>query len=225
MMTTDLEQMLATIRNEAQATASYTGRSQFSQRVMEAMAKVPREHFIPDEYRDEAFNNGPLPIGHGQTISQPYIVALMSDLLELRGDEVVLEIGTGSGYQTAILSRLCRKVYSVERIPELASTARQHLDKSVYSNVETRCSDGYQGWPEAAPFDAIIVTAAAPYIPPAFIEQLKPGGRMVIPLGTLYLGQDLSLLIKGSDGSIHTESILGVVFVPLVEDSGVKDID
>ncbi|MDH5184784.1 MAG: protein-L-isoaspartate(D-aspartate) O-methyltransferase [Gammaproteobacteria bacterium] len=224
-MDTKLEHMLETIRHEAQATAAYTGRSQFSTRVMKAMAKVPREQFIPNEYRLGAFDNGPLPIGHGQTISQPYIVALMSDLLELWGDEVVLEIGTGCGYQTAILSRLCKKVYSVERIPELASTARQHLDELAYSNVETRCSDGYQGWPEAAPFDAIIVTAAAPYIPPSLIEQLKPGGRMVIPLGKIYLGQQLSLLIKENDGSIHTESILGVVFVPLVEDSGVKDID
>lgn len=221
----DLEQMLNTIRNEAQATAAYTGRSQFSSRVMEAIAEVPREQFIPDEYRAEAFNNGPLPIGHGQTISQPYIVALMSDLLDLQGNEVVLEIGTGSGYQTAILSHLCKKVYSVERIPELASSARQHLESLAYSNVETRCSNGYLGWPEASPFDAIIVTAAAPYIPPALIEQLKPGGRMVIPLGKVYLGQELSLLTKQSDGSIHTKSILGVVFVPLVEDSGVQDID
>lgn len=206
-------------------TASYTGRASFSERVMRAMAEVPREAFVPSEYQRGAFDNGPLPIGHGQTISQPYIVALMTDLLELEEGQVVLEIGTGSGYQSAILSHLCKQVYSVERIPELASTAKQRLAELGYHKVETRCSDGYQGWEEEAPFDAIIVTAAAPYMPPSLIEQLKPGGRMVIPVGHAYLGQDLLLVEKASDGEIHSESILSVVFVPLVEDSGKKEND
>lgn len=222
-MDSDHQQMLKTIRYEAEMTASYTGRREFSPQVMAAMAEVPRDHFVPSEYQRGAFENGPLPIGHGQTISQPYIVALMTDLLELSVEQVVLEIGTGSGYQTAILSRLCRKVYSVERIPELATTAKQRLAKMGYHNVEARCSDGYQGWEEEAPFDAIIVTAAAPYMPPSLIEQLKPGGRMVIPVGHAYLGQDLLLVEKASDGEIHSESILSVVFVPLIEDSGEND--
>lgn len=222
-MNSDHQQMLQTIRDEAQMTASYTGRASFSERVMHAMAEVPRQDFIPSEYRRGAFDNGPLPIGHGQTISQPYIVALMTDLLELNEEQVVLEIGTGSGYQSAILSLLCKKVYSVERIPELASAAKQRLAELGYHNVESRCSDGYQGWQEAAPFDAIIVTAAAPYIPSALLEQLKPGGRMMIPVGNVHLGQELCLVQKHQDGTITTETILGVVFVPLIEEGGEKD--
>jgi protein-L-isoaspartate(D-aspartate) O-methyltransferase len=157
-----------------------------------------------------------LPIGYGQTISQPYIVALMTDLLDLTPESIVLEIGTGSGYQAAILSRLAKKVYSIERIPELCESARARLQTLGYSNVETLCANGYYGWEDKAPFDAITVTAAAPHIPEALINQLKPGGRMVIPVGLPYMHQELMLVTKDLDGKISTDTILGVSFVPLV---------
>lgn len=210
--------MLEEIRNEARFTAGFTGRESFSERVMDAMAEVNRENFVPDDLRPYAFENGPLPIGHGQTISQPYIVALMTDLLDLTAESTVLEVGTGSGYQAAILSRLAKQVYSIERIEELAELARQRMEEYGYHNVQTRCSNGYRGWQEKAPFDGIIVTAAASHIPPDLIEQLKPGGRMVIPIGMPYMHQELLIVSKDSDGTTHTESVLGVAFVPLIID-------
>ena len=213
---TNIKRMLKDIENEAKFTASYTGRERFAERVMQAMADVIRDKFVGEIEEDYAYDNGPLPIGYGQTISQPYIVALMTDLLGLTEESIVLEIGTGSGYQAAILSRLAKQVYSIERIPELCESARARLQTLGYSNVETLCANGYYGWEEKAPFDAIIVTAAAAQIPQALINQLKPGGRMVIPVGLPYMHQELMLVTKDQDGKISTDTILGVAFVPLV---------
>jgi protein-L-isoaspartate(D-aspartate) O-methyltransferase len=183
---------------------------------MDAMRKVPREQFVPPEFRYAAFDNGPLPIGFEQTISQPYIVALMTDLLALEEDHVVLEIGTGSGYQTAILSQLCQQVYTIEVISALSAEAQRRFDKLGYDNIEAKTDNGYHGWPEHAPYDGIIVTAAADHIPQALIEQLKPGGRLVIPVGSPYRYQELILIEKDEKGKIHESNILGVAFVPLI---------
>lgn len=212
------KQMLEEIEREAKFTVSYTGRDKFNQRVMDAMAEVVRENFVSSQYLPFAYDNGPLPIGYGQTISQPYIVALMTDLLDLTAESTVLEIGTGSGYQAAVLSRLAKQVYSIERVKELSELARERLKDLGYNNIEIRNQDGYTGWQENAPFDGIIVTAAASHIPPALIEQLKPGGRMVIPVGLPHSYQELMLLVKDEDGATHTESLLGVAFVPLITD-------
>lgn len=212
------KRLLEEIKREAKYTASYTGRNFFDKRVMEAMAEVIRENFVSSQYLSFAYENGPLPIGYGQTISQPYIVALMTDLLELTKESIVLEVGTGSGYQAAILSKLVKKVYTVERVNELAESAKERLKDLGYDNIEMRCRDGYVGWQEKAPFDGIIVTAAIDHIPPALVEQLKPGGRMVIPIGMPYMHQELMLVIKDEEGQIHTESLLGVAFVPLITD-------
>jgi len=218
------QRLLEEIKSEAKYTASYTGRKQFAQRVMDAMAEVIRENFVTPEYLPFAYDNGPLPIGYGQTISQPYIVALMTDLLDLSAESIVLEVGTGSGYQAAVLSRLAKQVFSVERVAELAESARERLKDLGYDNIEVRCSDGYSGWQEKAPFDGIIVTAAIAHIPPALIEQLKPGGRMVIPIGLPYMHQELMLLTKDEEGETHTRSLLDVAFVPLITDEkGVHD--
>jgi protein-L-isoaspartate(D-aspartate) O-methyltransferase len=216
MWKTSIQEMLDTIRSEAKYTASYTGREQFSEQVMQAMHDVDRKHFVPAHYEIQAYDNGPLPIGHGQTISQPYIVALMTDLLDLTPESHVLEIGTGSGYQAAILSRLAKQVYSIERVSPLAETARQRLQELGYDNVEVRCEDGYYGWQDKAPFDAIIVTAAATHVPQSLIDQLKPGGRMIIPVGLQYMPQQLLLVTKDQSGETQTKFILDVAFVPLV---------
>lgn len=212
------QHLLDTIKSEAKLTASDTGRQKFSQRVMNAMAEVDRENFVPSQYLPFAYDNGPLPIGYGQTISQPYIVALMTDLLDLTVESVVLEVGTGSGYQAAVLSRLAKQIYSIERVKELAESSGERLKKLGYDNIEIRNRDGYIGWQEKAPFDGIIVTAAASHIPPTLIEQLKPGGRMLIPIGLPHRYQELMLLTKDKDGTTHTESLLGVAFVPLITD-------
>ncbi len=210
------KRMLKEIEREAAFTASFTGRAKFSPRVMDAMADVDREKFVLFDYTPYAYDNGPLPIGYDQTISQPYIVALMTDLLDLTPEYIVLEIGTGSGYQAAILSRLVKKVYTVERIAELAESASKQLQEMGYNNVETLCADGYAGWEEKAPFDGIVVTATASRIPPALVAQLKPGGRMVIPVGSPYGRQQLVLVTKQEDGTTDTQSILDVRFVPLI---------
>ncbi len=210
--------MLKVIETEAKFTRSYTGRAAFSARVMEAMARVDRGAFVPEEYQAQAYDDGPLPIGYGQTISQPYIVALMTDLLELTPESVVLEIGTGSGYQAAILACLAARVYTVEKVAALAEAAQQRFQTLHYTNIETRCDNGYYGWQEKAPFDAIIVTAAAPHIPPSLVEQLKPGGRMVVPVGQPYADQTLMRVRKALDGTIHSDAVLGVAFVPLLID-------
>ena len=211
-----VKDLLERIQAEAGYTASYTGRKVFGDRVMAAMAEVPREEFVSADLKALAYINEPLPIGHGQTISQPYIVALMTDMLDLTAECVVLEIGTGSGYQAAILARLAKQVYSIEKIPELYEAASRRLRELGYTNVETRCCNGYRGWEEEAPFDGIIVTAAASHIPSTLGEQRKPGGRMLIPVGLPFMPQELMLVIKEQDGSSRTESILDVAFVPLV---------
>jgi protein-L-isoaspartate(D-aspartate) O-methyltransferase len=191
------------------------GRRSFDEKVLSALNDVRRHEFVPRNARDEAYANHPLPIGHGQTISQPYIVALMTDLVEPKEDDVVLEIGTGSGYQAAVLAKLVKKVYSIEIIEPLAKSVSERLDRLGYGNVETRLGDGYYGWEEHAPFDAIVVTAAASHVPPPLIQQLKPGGRMVIPVGGRFMLQYLLLIEKNNDGEIITRQITAVRFVPL----------
>jgi protein-L-isoaspartate(D-aspartate) O-methyltransferase len=212
-------QMLADIEAEVALTRELTGRDHLDESVMTAMSHVHREDFVPDTQRHASFRNGALPVGYGQTISQPYIVALMTDLLDLKTDSVVLEIGSGTGYQTAILAELASKVFSIERIPELAQAAQQRLKDLDYENVEIRCADGSLGWPEHAPFDGIIVTAAAASVPPALLAQLKPGGRMVIPIGLPHMHQDLMVVTSDQQGKAEIKKILGVAFVPLVEGS------
>lgn len=210
-----LSRMMRDLEAEVALTRHLTGRGALSPGVMKAMRKVPRNRFVPADRAQFAFSNGPLPIGCGQTISQPFIVALMTDLLNPQQDSVVLEIGAGSGYQAAILSRLVKRVYTVEIIPELGEQAAARLSRLGYRNVEVRIGDGYFGWPEHAPYDGIIVTAAAPYFPEPLIEQLKPGGRMVIPVGLPYHHQELMTVDKNAQGEIETCSVLPVAFVPL----------
>lgn len=214
--------MLDDIEDEVRYTRSLIGKDALDARVMEAMRKVPRDKFVPPDMKSAAFENGPLPIGCGQTISQPYIVALMTDMVVPEAEHRILEIGTGSGYQTAILSQLCRKVYSVEVVEKLGAAAAELFKKLGYHNIETRIGDGYQGWPEHAPYDGIIVTAAATHIPAALVEQLKPGGRMAIPVGLPYSHQELMLVRKDQQGKTLTESVLGVAFVPLVDGKSVS---
>ncbi|PWB50419.1 MAG: protein-L-isoaspartate O-methyltransferase [Nitrosomonadales bacterium] len=218
-----IERMLRDIRWETSETRAWIGKSELDPRVLEAMQQVPRHAFVPRVLEDCAYDNGPLSIGHGQTISQPYIVALMSDLLATQAHHVVLEVGCGSGYQSAVLSRLVKQVYSLEIVPELAQAAQERLSRLGYGNVTVRHGDGYQGWPEHAPFDGIIVTAAAPEIPSPLVEQLKPGGRMVIPVGLPYMHQELLLVEKNSSGVITTRNMLPVAFVPLTGDHGAAD--
>jgi len=215
-MKTGMRHMLDDIDDEVQYTRHMIGKDALDPRVMAVMSRVPRDEFVPGHMKAAAFENGPLPIGHGQTISQPYIVALMTDMLALEPEHAVLEIGTGSGYQTAILAELCARVYSVEVVPELSAAAVELFDKLGYGNIETRVGNGYDGWPEHAPYDAIIVTAAATHIPEALVEQLKPGGRMAIPVGLPYSHQELMLLTKDQQGKTQTKDVLGVAFVPLI---------
>jgi protein-L-isoaspartate(D-aspartate) O-methyltransferase len=191
------------------------GQSGFGERVLQAMQEVERHQFVPANQQSGAYLNQPLPIGHGQTISQPYIVALMTDLVAPEPDDVVLEIGTGSGYQAAVLARLVKHVYSIEIIEPLAEQARARLERLGYGNVTTSLGDGYFGWEEHAPFDAIVVTAAASHVPPPLIAQLKPGGRMVIPVGGRFAVQYLLLVEKTPTGEIVTRQITAVRFVPL----------
>lgn len=193
-----------------------TRRAELDPRVLAAMRKVPRHEFVPAEQRAAAYRNTPLPIGEGQTISQPYIVALMTDLLRIGPGARVLEIGTGCGYQAAVLAELGAETYSVEIVAPLARTAAETLERLGY-RVRTRIGDGYAGWAEAAPFDAIVVTAAPDHVPPALIEQLKPGGRMVIPVGRLY--QSLKVVTRNADGTTLDEDIVPVRFVPLTRDT------
>jgi protein-L-isoaspartate(D-aspartate) O-methyltransferase len=215
--TTARQDLLDEIAANAVETAEYTGRARFSPRTMAAMAKVPREAFVRTGDEDTAYLNIPLPIGYGQTISQPYIVALMTDLLELSGGERVLEIGTGSGYQAAILAELAREVYSIEVVEPLAHAAAARLARLGYRNVRVQSGDGAKGWPEHAPFDAIIVTAAAGEgIPPDLVAQLRPGGRMVAPAGKGRFAQQLMLVTKDEAGRVSEKSVLPVAFVPLV---------
>ena len=203
------------------ADSGFFGRRGVSDKVvLDAMGTVPRQEFVPESLQDEAYADSPLPIGHGQTISQPYIVALMTELLHVDKDDVVLEIGTGSGYQAAVLAEIVKQVYTIEIVEPLAVSAKARLAKLDYKNIETRQGDGYFGWKEHAPFDGIIVTAAASHIPPPLVEQLKPGARMVIPVGPPFGNQQLFLLEKKEDGSVTQRSVLAVRFVPLTRGEG-----
>ena len=185
------------------------------QRVLRAMNAVPRHRFVPGVLLDEAYDDTPLPIGYGQTISQPYIVAYMTEIIKANRMDTVLEIGTGSGYQAAVLSAVAGKVYTIEIIPQLAKSATRRLKELGYDNVTVRHADGYYGWEERAPFDAIIVTAAAGHIPPPLVKQLKPGGRMVIPVGGPFMVQSLVLVEKDKAGRVTTRNLMAVRFVPL----------
>jgi protein-L-isoaspartate(D-aspartate) O-methyltransferase len=197
-------------------TRSETGLAAMSPAVRRALGKVERHRLVPPGEASRAYRNHPLPIGSGQTISQPYIVALSADLLNARAGDVVLEVGTGSGYQAAVLAEIVAKVYTIELIPSLGHAARQRLEDLGYGNIEVRVGDGYAGWPDKAPFDGIVVTAAAPHVPQALVEQLKPGARMVIPVGGESDLQYLKVLTKRADGGVEEKRVLPVRFVPLV---------
>ncbi|MFN0299805.1 MAG: protein-L-isoaspartate(D-aspartate) O-methyltransferase [Burkholderiales bacterium] len=214
--------MVAEIAGDAKATAAYTGRPAFSERVMAAMRKVERHRFVPTDQGMHAYENRPLPIGAGQTISQPYIVALMTDMLDLKPTDVVLEIGTGSGYQAAVLAELVQHVYTIEIVETVGRQGARALAGAGYRNVTTRIGDGYQGWPERAPFDAIIVTAAPAAIPEPLIRQLKPSGRMIVPVGPTGSSQELMLVEKQADGSTKMTRTLPVRFVPLTRTPATK---
>lgn len=209
------QRLVRDIAADVQSISAGLGKQALDTRVLDALRAVPRHKFVPLPLRSQAYANRPLPIGHGQTISQPSLVAVMTELLAVDGDATVLEIGTGSGYQAAVLAVLVQHVYSIEIIPELAAEAQERLQRLGYMNVTLRMSDGYYGWDEQAPFDAIIVTAAASHIPPPLLRQLKPGGRMVIPVGSAFLTQQLLLVHKDADGQITTRQVLPVAFVPL----------
>jgi protein-L-isoaspartate(D-aspartate) O-methyltransferase len=208
-MVSEVDAMYAETRSE-------TGLSAMSPAVRGAMGKVERHRLVPPGETSRAYRNHPLPIGNGQTISQPYIVALSTDLLNVDGNSVVLEIGTGSGYQAAVLAEIVSKVCSIELIESLGQSAQKRLEELGYGNTEIRIGDGYRGWPEKAPFDGILVTAAAPHVPQALIDQLKPGGRMVIPVGAEGGLQWLMLLTRRADGGVDEKRVLAVRFVPLV---------
>jgi len=208
--------MVAEVEAMYAETRELTGLAAMSPPVRAALAKVQRHRLVPAEQRALAYRNHPLPIGLGQTISQPYIVALSADLIEPQPHFVVLEVGTGSGYQAAVLAETVDRVFSMEIIESLGKEAAQRLRTLGYNNIEIKTGDGYQGWPEKAPFDAIVVTAAAPRVPEALVAQLKPGGRMVIPVGEAGGVQDLLLIVKTVQGAVERKSILPVRFVPLV---------
>ena len=212
------KQLVQVIEADVRETSQYLDRQALDPRVMKAMGKVLRHEFVSTTIQHFAYLNRPLPIGYGQTISQPYIVAVMTDLLKPAPDNTVLEIGTGSGYQAAILAELVKQVYSIEIIKPLGEQAASRLTRLGYHNVTTKIGDGYYGWEAKAPFDAIIVTAVASHIPPPLIKQLKVGGRMVIPVGSGFLTQQLLLVTKKEGDKIATRQILPVRFVPLTGD-------
>jgi len=214
----ELSKMVKEIEGVVLQTRHDIGKNALSAKVLEAMGRVPRDEFVPTDAKRYAFYNGPLPIGHGQTISQPYIVALMTDLLEPQPEDSILEIGTGSAYQAAVLSSLVKHVYSVEIIQYLAEEAKERIHRLGYANVEIRLADGYYGWPEHAPYDGIIVTAAAPFVPEPLVGQLKPGGKLVIPVGDQHSYQELMVVEKKEDGEVETRNVLAVSFVPLTGD-------
>ena len=209
------DRLIGEIEADAYHTAYKTGRPQLSASVLDAIRAVPREAFVPANLRYQAYDNNPLPIGEGQTISQPFIVALMTDLLDPEPGDRVLEVGTGCGYQAAVLAEVVGKVYSVEYIAELGEAAAERLRGLGYDNIHARIGNGRDGWPEAAPFDGILVTAGTESIPQTLIDQLAPGGRLVIPVGRGLLGQDLRVLTKDAEGEVSESSVLPVAFVPL----------
>jgi len=212
--------MVAEVEAMYAETSRETGISAMSPAVRAALGKVERHRLVPKPQAAAAYRNQPLPIGGGQTISQPYIVALSTDLLQPRPEHVVLEIGTGSGYQAAMLAEVVKQVYTIELLEDLGRTAAARLAELGYRNVELRIGDGYAGWPEKAPFDGVVVTAAAPRIPPALVAQLKPGGRMVIPVGSDGWIQHLKVVTKRADGGYDERDVIPVRFVPLVPKSG-----
>ena len=209
-------ELVQEIEFEVRAASSYLGKDWLDERVIAAMAKVPRHEFVPDQLKSLAYLNRPLPIGYNQTISQPYIVAIMTDLLGVFEGGRVLEVGTGSAYQAAVLGELCDQVYSIEIVEPLGLETKDLLQRLGYTNIHVKIGDGYAGWPEHAPFDGIIVTAAAPEMPQPLIDQLKPGGRMIIPVERHYGGQELLLIEKNANGEISRKDILPVRFVPPV---------
>lgn len=213
-------ELVRQIECETRATQSLTGMTELSPRILATMGRVPRHEFVPEALGSRAYQDGPLPIGCGQTISQPFVVALMTELAGVTETSRVLEIGTGCGYQTAILAELAAEVFTIEIVPELAIAARSRLVRLGYTHVKTRVGDGYFGWPEAAPFDAILVTAAAPEVPPALRAQLKPGGRLVLPVGRAYRSQELLRIEQDAAGGLHEWVVLPVAFVPLVHALG-----
>jgi protein-L-isoaspartate(D-aspartate) O-methyltransferase len=206
------------IERVVRETSSYTGRDSLDPKVLRAIGAVPRHEFVPRELAAHAYENRPLPIGEGQTISQPYIVALMTDLAEVDADDVVLEVGTGSGYQAAVLAHLVEHVYTIEIVESLGRNAERMLARLGYDNVSVRIGDGYAGWPEAAPFDAIIVTAAPDAVPQPLIDQLRSGGRLVVPVGPQDDVQSLQVIEKGVNGTLTTTNVLPVQFVPFTRD-------
>ena len=210
--------MLSEIEHDMLSTAASTGRALLNPRVAAAIGRVPRHRFVPAQYAASAYANRPLPIGHEQTISQPFIVALMTELIDPQPADRVLEIGTGSGYQAAVLAELVARVYTIEIVRPLGERAAQVLRELGYGNIETRIGDGYRGWPEAAPFDAIVVTAAPDHMPQPLLDQLAPGGRLIAPVGTRSGTQQLQLLRKDAKGGIVTRSVLDVRFVPLTRE-------
>ena len=221
----EVRRLLDDIRWESVIAREYSGQESLPPAVLEALASVPREEFVSAAQRPWAYDNTPLPIGFGQTISQPYIVALMSALLEVGPDAVVLEVGTGSGYQAAVLSRLVTRVYSVEIVAHLGRQAARRLRRLGYDNVQVRVGDGALGWPEHAPYDGILVAAAADHIPAALTAQLRIGARLVIPLGDSRFAQQLLVVSRAADGSLQQRGVLPVMFVPLTGSEGDKDSD
>jgi protein-L-isoaspartate(D-aspartate) O-methyltransferase len=210
--------MVEQIRTAVQETGDHLGTATLDPAVLEAMNRVPRHEFVPIALRDEAYADRPLPIGDGQTISQPYTVAVMSHLAAVKSGDRVFELGTGSGYQAAVLAEMGAEVYSAEIIPALAERARRTLQHLGYDRVRVRLGDGYLGWPEAAPFDAIVVTAAGDHIPQPLVEQLKTGGRLVMPVGAVFQVQQLIVLEKDNDGTLRPREVLPVRFVPITGD-------
>jgi protein-L-isoaspartate(D-aspartate) O-methyltransferase len=209
------QRMIDDIERTQREVAHEAGSRTLDRKVLAVMGDVPRHLFVPRDQQDSAYENRPLPIGHGQTISQPYIVALMTDLLRVRPGDRVFELGTGSGYQAAILAKLAKEVFTVDIVAPLGKQAAERLASLGFANAQVKVADGYYGWPEHAPFDAIMVTAAASHVPPPLVRQLKPGGRMVIPVGTGFLTQHLLLIEKAQDGALATRQVLPVRFVPL----------
>ncbi|MFT7824703.1 MAG: protein-L-isoaspartate(D-aspartate) O-methyltransferase [Sulfurimonas sp.] len=209
------KEMVETVKEEIRGTSGYPGIRKLDQKVIDTMAGVKRHLFVPAAHRYHAYRNRPLPIGYGQTISQPYMVAVMTDLLKLKDTDIVLEVGTGSGYQAAVLARIVKKVYTMEIIEPLGLEAKERLEKLGYDNIEVLIGDGYYGLESKAPFDAVIVTAAAGQIPPPLLKQLKPEGRMVIPVGSHFFVQHLVLVAKDENGEISIRQIMPVAFVPL----------